>query len=86
MRDSSRLTSIYLGEVDKFEAGQTWLWEGRMDPDLNWTLWHVLDVSRDWLQIVTLASGKEDERTDAVGFTYHIPDKCIMAEDSKRVA
>jgi len=79
---------MYLGKVElsKFESGQTWLWEGRLEPDHLWTLWHVIEVSSNWLLIVTLASGKQDERTDQIGFTYHIPNMCIMAVDSKRVA
>ncbi len=63
------------------------MWQGRNDPDTNWTLWQVLEVENDdWMLIVTLASGKQDERVDEPGFSYHVPTSCIMTVDSKRVA
>ena len=74
-------------DASSFEEGQTWMWQGRNDPDVNWTLWQVLEVENDdWMLIVTLASGAQNERTDEVGFMYHMPTSCIMAVDSKRVA
>jgi len=73
--------------VSSFAAGQTWMWQGRFDPDDTWVLWCVLEAHRGWLLVLTLAAGDFEDRnsTDEPGAVYHISSECIMAETSKRV-
>jgi len=74
--------------VQSFEVGQTWIWQDRRDPE-TWVLWFVLEVRRNCLFILTLASGAFEEMekssADEPGAAYLILAECIMAVTSTRV-
>lgn len=68
-----------------FETGQTWLWQARFEPEC-WVLWHVIEVQRNILRVVTLASGSIQESNDEPGSVYNLVSECIMATTSERMA
>ncbi len=72
--------------VQRFEAGQTWMWQARHQPEA-WVVWCVLMTRGEGLHVLTLASGDFEEKTtsDEPGAVYWISARCIMAETSKRV-